>query len=120
MKTYSNPRMLAVKENWPYGQLRTTATFTIEQSNTRGERAVRSLVDPKTGRLCAPKKLTYATQMRIVDGDDGRTYIAYWHAESGLICIMQSNMQFQEEVIPQRDERFVMASALFVSQDEAQ
>jgi hypothetical protein len=69
MKTYSNPRIAATIENWPHGGKRVTAQFYIEEHPTRGQRAVRVT----TG---APKKLTFAKQMRIVDGDDGRTYIA--------------------------------------------
>lgn len=65
MKTYSNPRTEAVIENWPSGSKRVQAIFTIENDPKRGQRATRTT----TG---ATKKLTYASKMRIVDGDDGR------------------------------------------------
>jgi hypothetical protein len=109
--TYSNPRIEAVIENWPSGSLRTTATFRIE-ANNRGERATRTTINPKNGRVSAPKLLTYATKMRIVDGSDGRTYIAALTA-FGHISVFQSNMQFQQEAIFDRDPRYADILALF-------
>lgn len=107
---YSNPRMNATIEDWPYGQYRTTAKFSIE-TNGNKQRAVRITTDPKTGRETAPKKLTYAQKARIVDGDDGRTYILEW---SGFhISIMKGDMKFQHEVIFEKDERFNEVKALF-------
>jgi hypothetical protein len=72
--------MRAVIENWPSGSKRVTAQFDIEQSK-RGERALRQT----TG---ATKMLTYAKMARIVDGSDGRTYIANL-TEFGHISIMR-------------------------------
>jgi hypothetical protein len=104
MARYSNPRMQATIENWPSGSHRVTAEFTIEQDSKRGERAVRRT----TG---APKKLTYARKMRIVDGADGRTYIAALTGY-GHITIMQGNMQFQEECFFERDSHYAELRAL--------
>jgi hypothetical protein len=105
MHKYTNPRMSAVIENWPHGSQRVTATFSIETHPTRGQRAVRVT----TG---APKKLTFARQMRIVDGDDGRTYIA---ALSGFghITIQRGDMKFNEETVYERDPRYPELRALF-------
>jgi hypothetical protein len=111
MVNYSNPRMSAVIEGWPSGSKRVTATFVIEQAPRKGERAVRTT----TG---APKKLTYAVKSRIVDGDDGRTYIANL-TMYGHVSIMQSNMQFSEESIHQDDDRYVAVLALFAIKDNA-
>ena len=105
MTTYSNPRMAATIENWPSGSKRVTATFTIEQTPGKGERAVRVT----TG---APKKLTYARKARIVDGDDGRTYIAEL-SFSGHVSIMRSDMKLQHETIHDRDPGFAAARKLF-------
>ena len=68
MTVYSNPRMSAIIENWPSGGKHVTAKFSIEIREGKGERAVRFT----TG---AGKVLTFARKARIVDGDDGRTYI---------------------------------------------
>jgi hypothetical protein len=95
---YSNPRMSATIENWPSGRTkRVTARFQIEQTS-RGERAVR-ITDG------APKKLTFAKMARIVDGDDGRTYIAEFTAY-GFISIMRGDMKFQHETIWLTDPRY--------------
>lgn len=106
--TYSNPRMSATIENWPHGAKRVTARFHIETDPKRGQRAVRVT----TG---APKKLTFARQMRIVDGDDGRTYIAEL-TMYGHITIMRGDMKYNEEVIHERDERYAATRALFGNQ----
>lgn len=102
---YSNPRMSATIENWPSGSKRVTARFEIEQHPKRGERAVRTTDG-------APKKLTFAKLARIVDGDDGRTYIAELTIY-GSISIMRGDMKFQHETIHSRDPRYSEALELF-------
>lgn len=104
---YSNPRMIATIENWPSGSKRVTARFHIEQSPKRGERGVR-ITDG------APKKLTFAKLARIVDGDDGRTYIAEFTGY-GHISIMRGDMKFQQESISESDPRYAMALELFAA-----
>ena len=104
MLKYSNPRLHAVIKDWPSGSKRVTATFEIERTK-KGERAVRTT----TG---APKKLTFARKMRIVDGDDGKTYIAELSAY-GHVTIRQGNMQFDQESIHSTDPRYAEMVALF-------
>jgi hypothetical protein len=111
-KTYSAPAMERRIDGWPFGRFqRCIAVFKIEQHPTRGERAVRTITDAE-GRSYAPKKLTFARLVRIVEGSDGRTYIAEL-TRSGFVSIMQSNMKFQEESIFERDPRFPAVRALF-------
>lgn len=105
MTTYSNPRMSATIAGWPSGKKRVTAQFDIECDPKRGERAVRTT----TG---APKKLTYASKARIVDGDDGRTYIVEL-TMYGHVSVMQSNMQYQAETIFAQDPRYPEIVSLF-------
>lgn len=112
MPTYSNPRMTAVINDWPYGRHRTTATFAIETDPRRGQRGTRTTVDPKTGRASAPKTLTYGHSTRIVAGNDGRTYILVLCAGQSHITVFQSNMQYQEETIFPRDTRYADLLAL--------
>ena len=107
---YSNPRTSFETDNWPYGSKRVNAYFYIEQGK-KGERAVRVTENPKGGEN-KPKKLTFAHEVRIVDGDDGKTYIAEL-SDYGFITIMQSNMQYQQETIHPRDPRFIDAISLF-------
>jgi hypothetical protein len=101
---YSNPRMRATIDGWPSGRHRVTACFLIEQS-PRGERAVR-ITDG------APKKLTYAKVARIVDGDDGRTYIAQYTVY-GHITIMRGDMKFGQESFFPDSPRYAEALELF-------
>lgn len=109
MTAYSNPRMYALIENWPLGRdRRGTASFEIEQHPTRGERAVRVT----TG---APKTLTYARKARIVDGDDGKTYIAEL-SMYGHINIMRGDMKFSHETVFDRDPRHAELMALFATE----
>jgi hypothetical protein len=96
--------MTATIENWPSGSKRVTARFEIEQG-PRGERAVRTT----TGD---PKKLTYAKMMRIVDGSDGRTYIAEY-SFYGHITIMRGDMKFHHETIHPSDPRYAMVMEVF-------
>jgi protein involved in polysaccharide export with SLBB domain len=96
MTSYSNPRMQATIEDWPSGKRRVTAAFVIESDPRRGERAVRTT----TG---APKKLTYAKKVRIVDGDDGRVYILELQPLSGFIHVMRGTMDYTYENISQRE-----------------
>jgi hypothetical protein len=98
--------MSATIENWPNGSKRVTAQFSIESDPKRGERAVRVT----TG---APKKLTFARKMRIVDGDDGRTYIATLTGY-GHITIFKGDMKFHHESVFEREPRYAELRALFV------
>lgn len=101
---YSNPRMTATIQDWPSGNKRVTARFEIEQAS-KGERAVRTTDG-------APKKLTYAKLARIVDGSDGRTYIAEY-TTYGFISIMRGDMKIQHEAIFERNPRYAEVLELF-------
>jgi hypothetical protein len=104
---YSNPRKTAVITDWPSGSKWVTAYFSIEADPKRGERAVRVT----TG---APKKLTFARKMRIVDGDDGRTYIAKLSGY-GHITIMHGNFKYDAETVFD-GPRYAELAALFVDE----
>ena len=99
--------MRAVIPDWPSGSKRVTAQFQIEQA-TKGERALRQT----TG---ATKKLTFAKLARIVDGSDGRTYIAEY-SFYGHITIMRGDMKYSQETIHPKDPRYAMALELFAEQ----
>ncbi len=106
---YTNPRKEAVIEDWPYGNKRVTCTFFIETKGDK-ERAVRVTTRP-TGGHNKPKKLTYAKQVLIVDGDDGKTYIL--NDNGFAITVTQSNMKYQEEFIIESDARYANLNAMF-------
>lgn len=111
--TYSNPRMDVVIEDWPSGRERTKATFTIETHAKRGQRAVRTTVNPKTGRDNAPKALTYAPKVRFVDGSDGRLYVVNLSPYSNTISVMKGTFDYSHETIYAEDPRHGAILALF-------
>ena len=57
-------------DTYPYGRLQCTATFAIEFNETKGFRTVFQTINPKTGRVNAPKKSTYhdLIVMKNIDG----------------------------------------------------
>lgn len=73
---------------------------------------MRVVIDPKTGRPAAPKKLTYAREMVIVDGDDGKTYIAQL-SFYGHITIACGDMRFEHEVIHADSPRYEALRSFF-------
>ncbi len=110
--TYSNPRTEAIFTDWPFGRsLRCQCTFKVE-STPRGERVSRTTIDPRNGRVSAPKRTTYGRRMRIVDGDDGRTYILEAVHIYDWLQLWQSNLQYQHEMIRPDDPRFAEVQAL--------
>lgn len=112
-QTYSNPTTERTINDWPFGRNeRATAKFWIEVHPTRGERACRVTVDPLTGKQFQPKKLTFAAKARIVDGNDGRTYIIE-KTRYGFISVMRGDMKYQAESISDDNPRFAAVNALF-------
>ncbi len=98
MVTYSNPRLRAEFDNWPFGRLQTTCIFEVE-SNSKGERVSRVTLNPKTGVWCKPKLSTYSSRCRIVDGDDGKTYILHYSKMYNLLMVEQSNLKTSFETL---------------------
>jgi hypothetical protein len=60
-----------VVTNYPYGRLQCEATFSLEFNSKKGFRSVFQTVNPKTGRLNAPKKSTYSTFAFMYIADNG-------------------------------------------------
>ena len=112
MLTYSNPRLLAEFNDWPYGAEFTRCVFRVEAHPRKGERVVRVTTDPKTGRETTPKALTFAVKARIVDGSNGKTYLAMLTV-FGHVSIARSDMKFSHESVHEGDERYAAVRALF-------
>lgn len=55
--------------NYPYGRLKCTAFFGLEFDKKKGFRSTFQTINPKTNRLNAPKKSTYAHLIVLVDSD---------------------------------------------------
>lgn len=58
-----------VVDNYPYGRLKTKATFSIEFKPKKGFRSVFQTVNPKTGRINNPKKGVYHPIMFLSEQD---------------------------------------------------
>ena len=110
---YSNPRIRAEIDNWPMGgSRRGVAVFSIEAKPGKGERAIRTTRQDGSSKATAPKTLTFSTRARIVDGNDGKTYVASL-TTYGHVSVFQSNMQFEQESIFPGDLRYPAIRALF-------
>lgn len=97
---YANPRLSE------HGK---TVTFSVQRT-PRGERAVR--VDSH-----GSKKLPYTTGARIVDGSDGRLYVAQWVGEHNFIAIMKRDFRFMRETIRPEDAGFAKLQQSFTKED---
>lgn len=102
--TYSNPRTYFRCEDWPFGSQRCVAEFYVEQHPKRGQRIVRRTSKKGGVGWNAPKMTTYAPSWAIVDGSDGKTYLAC-PTQWGGVFIMRSDMKLMQESLSERDER---------------
>lgn len=102
--TYTNPRIEALIEDWPFGRQRCRARFSVE-SNKRGERVKRWTENKARNGWNKPKATTYAPRVAIVDGDDGRIYILQTTVYD-FINVMSGNMKVERETIHLGDPRY--------------
>jgi hypothetical protein len=102
--TYSNARNVATFDDWPHGTKRTQATFRVEKAG-QGQRVARVTINPKTGAPSKPKVTTSGRRAAIVDGSDGRTYVATL-TTYGHLSIAQSNLDYSQEAIYETDPRY--------------
>ena len=110
---YSNPRTEATFNDWPFGRtLKCQCTFKVELVPKKGERVYRTTVDPRNGRVSAPKRTTYGRKMKIVDGDDGRTYILEAVHIYGWLQLWKSDLMHNHEIIRPEDPRFAEVQTL--------
>lgn len=109
---FSNPRDFAEFDDWPSGGNRVKCKFEIERKPGK-TRVVRTTTD-KFGYWQKPKKNTYSADAKIVDGDDGRTYIIRL-TSYGFIDIDKSDFYRAEDPVFQRDspERYEELIQLF-------
>lgn len=74
-------------ENYPYGYtMRTTAFYSIESKPGKGFRSVFQTINPKTGKLNAPKRSTYSPVMFNYRNEEGRvkTYVFDLYGVEGI------------------------------------
>jgi hypothetical protein len=70
MKTYKTTETATVN-NYPYGNLKTSATFGIEFKQGKGFRTTFQTINPKTGRVNNPKKSTYSPVIFMYEAENG-------------------------------------------------
>lgn len=115
---YSNPRTFAEFPDWPYGRrFKTLCTFEVEALEIAGdhkERVIKTTINPQTGKANKPKKTTFAVQARIVDGNDGKTYLIEQSKYGPTIYVKRWDF-FDHESIRQGDdaERYAEVRSLF-------
>lgn len=61
-------------ESYPFGRLRTKMYVWIETKPKLGDRVIRQTIDPKTGRLCAPKASTYLNIYFLYKAENGHIH----------------------------------------------
>lgn len=74
-------------DNYPYGYtLKTTAFYSVEFVKGKGFRTVFQTINPKTGKLNAPKKSTYSP-VRILKEIDGKisTHSLDFYGDEGMV-----------------------------------
>lgn len=70
-------------KNYPYGfKLKCEMRFWVESVPGKGDRYVMQSVNPKTGRLNAPKKSVYSTYIYMTIDSDGHVHPVYLNARS--------------------------------------
>jgi len=94
----SNPRRQAVIPDWPSGNERVQALFSVERNHILGERIAR-ITNGK------PKRTKYYERIRIVDGDDGKIYLLGLTIDFGMIVIIPGTLTGTEYLQPD-DSRF--------------
>jgi hypothetical protein len=75
-------------ENYPYGYtLRTTAFYSLEFRKGKGFRSVFQTINPKTGKLNAPKRGTYSAGALMYINDEGhiKTKTLDFYGMSGIL-----------------------------------
>lgn len=92
MTTYSNPRTYAEFDDWPCGsgRMRCRCVFVV-RSSARGNRIERTTFRTD-GTPNSPKRGTYCTTARVVDGSDGRIYVLERTARAESICVRESDI----------------------------
>lgn len=85
----------ATVDNYPYGYLKTQATFSLEWKKGKGFRTVFQTVNPKNGRINAPKKSTYSEVLLMVEKDNG--HISYTGCGFNGRDAMEKGLKFMAE-----------------------
>lgn len=91
-------------KNYPWGfKLKTSQFIWIETVPKKGDRVVRQTIDPKNGRLCAPKKSTfnaitwlYMDEQGHIQSDGLNIYSSSFEIPEGLQLNVEQQKRFNE------------------------
>ena len=97
-------------EDWPFGRQTCKAQFTVEGKLGK-ERVARVTENKARTGWNKPKRTTYSYQARIVQGDDGKTYIIRNHWSH--INVMEGTLKFEAGNLWPQDEQYAEVLALF-------
>lgn len=110
--TFSNPRLSATIENWPFGSKRTTARFEVSPRTKRGVRIGRQTRNKTDTGWNKPKLTVYAHQACIVDGSDGKTYLLMRSKNFPMVTVEQGTMNYNHCTAHHPSELFDTLTAL--------
>lgn len=104
-------------KDYPFGRHRTTGKAWLEFSPRHGFRFCRQLVNPKTGRYCAPKKSTYFECALPMRKENGHFSFAAWDLNK---TTEEIEAQFAEianvwNLWSQDQQKFILSYALLVT-----
>ena len=102
-------------DNYPYGRLKCTMTFEVEYKENKGYRGVTQSINPKTGRLNAPKKGTYNNFMFMTEDENGHFHFHALHINGfedveKFITFLSNNPEIKFSA-PQNDDLYAKICA---------
>ena len=84
MKYLKTNAKIEVKD-YPYGWKKTSMFFSLDFKKGKGFRSVRQTINPKTGKLNAPKRSTYSPVMVMVEKDGKISYSSFnFYGDEGI------------------------------------
>ena len=107
LAAYDEHTTEAKSDSYPYGRLRCQAKWWIEDNGKKGHRVCFQTINPKTGRVNAPKKGTYHLVAVLVTNPENG------HVESHSVNPYQDSEKIEEFLnkynLREKDEKFLRA-----------
>jgi len=95
----------AKSDNYPYGRLRCQAKWWVEDNGKKGMRSCFQTINPKTGRVNAPKKGTYSPVVILVKNPENN------HIETYSLSPYHDSVECQAFLdkyeLSEKDEKFI-------------
>ena len=95
----------ATSDSYPYGRLRCQAKWWVEDNGKKGMRACFQTINPKTGRVNAPKKGTYSLVVILVKNPENN-YIES-HSLSPHRDSAECQAFLDKYELSEKDEKFI-------------